>query len=102
MKSLGPSNDAIPSDEMLLAMALQSAQARGWKACMGQYYREADGTPANVVGAESCCAVGALLVDGDTKDIPPGVVSGNDGLYQYDYESGWTLGAAFQEAMREG
>ena len=47
MKSLGRANDAIPDDELLLAMALQSAGARKWKACTGQYYRDAGGWSAD-------------------------------------------------------
>jgi hypothetical protein len=114
VKSLGPANDAIPAEEMLLAEALQSAKARGLKATTKTYYRDARGwaTPASKVDAggdvAACCAVGAIRLDDKKSELLAGIAMGNDSdesscghLWEHEL-AGWTLGAAFQEAMSEG
>lgn len=108
------SNDNIPTDEMLLAMALQNAGAyeMGW--CMGAYYEDAGGRPVDTYAARErarkCCAVGALRLTDDTKMDDRGVIfrdqviQGNDNSYDLCWrysgdDYGESLGWAYRQAM---
>ncbi len=109
-KTYGPANDEGVGDEIILAMMLQSAKARGLGFCAGTAYRDADGeSVSRLFGTEavSCCAMGALWLDDRPSDIsyPVGVPTGNDypeSKVHPGLERGFNIGAAFREAMTDG
>lgn len=116
MKNLGPANDDIPQEEMLLAEMLQNVKARGIRATRGAYFtykKYITGRVASNICA--ACAVGAYALGPPGQEIPDGctapmygVEAGNDDAYwgkdpggKEDYNKGYELGAAYQSAMEE-
>lgn len=92
-----------PPDELILAKMIQSAKARGLRACRGPAYDDLD-TPS------ACCALGAWWLGG-VNCLPPtidgevvgGIASGND-MPDADWVGdgpGADIGRAFQDAMEE-
>jgi hypothetical protein len=102
-KPLGPSNDvAVPEEEFVLAKMLQSAKTRGLKACTGEYYKYNETSQET----EACCALGAWRLDEPDIGTPyPYLIRGNDGWETESVDAlcltGYSIGAAFQDAMRE-
>lgn len=96
--------EGVPEDEIVLAKMIQSAKARGLKPTCGAFYRDAGGSWTNNPSeAVECCAVGAWMLD-EGSDAPLNVVHGNDGIIVPDLGanfSGLSIGAAFQDAMRD-
>lgn len=93
----------VPWDEMILAKMLHSAKERGLKATRGAFYRDSKGVWTDRKSAAvECCAAGAWMLD-ERSDAPPNVVHGNDGhvLTPTMDATGYTIGAAFQEAMSD-
>lgn len=105
-----------PGDEILLAIALQEANARGLEPAMGDYFfdHDYDLCRADSPTLKACCAVGALVLGGVGRKrgdrvfgFPHGVSDqaiaiGNDDVNAWDEETpdrGETLGHAFQLAM---
>lgn len=101
----------IPDDEFALALALQSANARGLKPCRGNAYRNEQGRGTSFSNAAAGCASAALAAD----DAQPSVISqfvcgscvvkGNDSAENpcWDHDTfnpgSYTVGHAFQVAM---
>lgn len=110
----------VPLDEMLLALALQEANARGLGPTMGDMFIDANGDPVrwNSKKIRWCCAAGALVLARVGKFgkvnfgfVMPAfspleleaIVHGNDDSHS-DYsenleDKGETIGHAFQLAM---
>lgn len=111
--SYGPSNDAIPEEEFVLAQLIQSAKARDLKLSKGAFFRKGKQAVASYIPADgtfdACCAMGAARLDGGTPVPYTGVVQGNDGKWAKDdelwltgsstAETGYTLGRCFANAM---
>lgn len=112
-KKLGPANDEIPECELVLAMALQNAQARDYKSCVGVYYDAGGNYDGPAPGTTACCFRGALLLEPDSRAFDDRcyyLANGNnakDGtvppphLTDEDLED-WYTGAAFETALRDG
>lgn len=115
-KKMEPANDAgVPECEMVLAMALQNAGARGWKAIKGDFYDKTvrldwANKPKPADGASACCFRGALLLEPDSESFDDSYVLGADGNNADDVQSepmysdddSWRTGAAFEIALRNG
>lgn len=108
-KTYGPANDQIPSDELLLAKAIQNAKAQGLRWCAGSNFADRNGFYATKADAYACCAVGALLLASDTAKLVPmrmtgNIVNGNDLPWKWiEYEGddrGESMGWAYRQAMR--
>lgn len=99
--SLGPANDDVPEDEIILAKLIQNVKAVGGKSCRGAWSN----------GKGGYCAVGARNLFGDdVPNIDWGAVRGNDALdtedpppaADYSYLRNWNVGAAYEQALRHG
>lgn len=109
VKVLGPANDMIPEEEFILAKWVQNAAARGLRPTKKVSYRDRNGKPLDDGHRKeiqdrvyACCALGARDLEPDTEDtFILGVVEGNDGMdCPYGLETGYTIGQAFQHALR--
>jgi hypothetical protein len=103
MKSLGPSNDDIPAEEMALAELLQSALSRGLGWCGGTFFKFRDGTFCSSVDreeAELCCASGAYGFAG--ASLYPSSSANDDPDYdEVTNDAPVQLGHAFRSAMTD-
>lgn len=113
-KKYKKSNDSIPKDELLLAKLIQNAEAFGLVSCQGANFRRNGGYSSSLRtdDATACCALGASQMASDTRaeiisyDY---VASGNDADVYMDCPaalrdnelSGFTIGAAFQLALKD-
>lgn len=94
----------VPAGEMLLAMMVQSAKARGVKALYGPKYAAADGSYVSAWEREEkacyACAIGALEFDATTRS-PLDLISGHE---RFDnagnpFSEEYQAGAAYVDAM---
>lgn len=94
----GRSNDEGREDEIVLAKMLQSARARGLRPHTGWFYDD-------FAKPTKCCALGAWKLDEDIGSLPysfSAVSAGNDDRNAtFVNHTGYAIGAAFQEAMRD-
>jgi len=117
------SADRVPTDELLLAIALQEANGRKLGPTMGEFFLDDEGDPVRWDSPKLrwCCAVGALILAGEGIFVPSedgeviavqglprpldvdSISAGNDDSspnYSEDEDDkGETLGHAFQLAM---
>lgn len=117
MKQLPVRSKRVPIDEILLAMALQEANARKLGPTMGEFFLDSEGENVrwDSPTLRWCCAAGALVLAGfnfsassTVAGLPrplssDAIAAGNDDssdLYSEDLvDKGETLGHAFQLAM---
>lgn len=110
--SIFKANDNIPEDEMLLAMAIQNANAlcKGW--CKGNYFVDKDGCPVldyeeALERSVKCCASGICLLTMDTKAIVDKFTlthQGNDNEATWSYiakDEGESYGWTYRQAMTD-
>lgn len=106
------SNDKIPEDELLLAMALQNAGARKLRACRGNFFLVRGGRKRSKIDLEGrdnlvgCCAIGALMLEQDSVARLNhanwnSIVTGNDDLTDGTgyIGPGYTIGLAFWQTL---
>lgn len=103
--------EIIAKAELLLAKMIQSAKARGLKACKGSFYQRRGERlgPSESKKADACCALGAFRLDEPTSDpglSVSGITFGNDhpdsdAVLAPSTWLGIAVGAAFQDAMAE-
>ncbi len=103
-QGLGPSNDEIPDDELILAKLLQTAGAHDLVSVRGQHYNTYGFHPGVT---KSCCAHGANDLDFEKPLRHLYAAIGNDAPdgtknpYLWGSLSvGWNVGAAFEVALR--
>lgn len=101
-RSLGPANDDIPKDEMLLAKIVQNAKARGFGVTWGPCYIDYNEQTRKVRGPNPCCcALGAALLEDDTSQHS-GLSTGHENpdlwprAWERDY---FNAGVTFADAM---
>jgi hypothetical protein len=104
-KSLGKSNDRdVPHDEMALAKLLQTANRLGLRSMRWAMY-DTIGYKPKITTA--CCALGASALGASALEFQD-VSVGNDCRDELDTSgphtslSGFTIGAAFEQALRPG
>lgn len=101
-KSLGPSNDVIPNDEMAVAMLVQNARSRGLEWCKGKLY---DHLPYEQGATKECCAIGAAVLELDTANIVIDFNGNDQDKYPKlvkpvnEMSSAYMVGAGFRCAM---
>lgn len=97
LRVLGPANDkGVPEEELVLARLVQNAKGRGLKACQHTAALYTNGGRKTHV-----CALGAACLHPNVAVSGSAVVRGNDDLEPLsDDLTSWTIGAAFQDAMR--
>lgn len=113
-KTLGKSSlRGVPEDEIVLAEAIQNAEAFGMDWCQGVYYRGWNGGSLSYSEkdkATACCAVGALCLTARRAPFDPrnkyakwtGIPRGNDTPhYNGDPAPGEDIGAAFRDYFNE-
>ena len=110
--------NVTPKDELLLAKLIQNARVRGLESSVGTYYRNEAGDYEHrfTKRVKYCCALGAALLEADTKEeifLPRmeavkekyyNIVKGNDGPGWWKDEKaddGESLGWAFNEALSD-
>jgi hypothetical protein len=124
VKSLGPSNDDVPEDEITLAELIQNAAARGLTSTQTALYRDSSyadlygpdrprrtfslGAVAEMedapAGATCCCVLGAqALTPPVSSPLGAQAYLGND-IDDEHYGVSWdrdsNVGAAFEQALR--
>lgn len=113
-KTFGKSSlRGVPEDEVVLAEALQNAEAFGMDWCEGAYYKGHNGdliSHSERGKATACCAVGALCLTTLHAPFDPrnkykrwtGVPRGNDApCYPGDSAPGEDIGVAFRDYFNE-
>ncbi len=92
---------------MVLAKLLQTAGARGLVSCQGSRYVDLNGIESMNANTKTvaCCVMGASALDGEYPWIcVDGLAEGNDCSdgdgTGADDDVGFTLGAAFEQALR--
>jgi hypothetical protein len=102
-----------PKEELVLAEMIAAAKAAGMKPCKGTFYATAKGGNCESKDAKRCCALGAYFL---AHSLPPSKWGRGNHPYPYigtgndnpdteisnatkDALIGFTIGAAFQEAM---
>lgn len=90
----------VPREEILLAMALQNAKARGLTFTAHAAYVGADGV-SDQKNAIACCALGALWLQGVEMGVHPlpYIHRGNDDPDGNACGPGPDIGRAFRDAM---
>lgn len=112
MAKRNASNDDIPECELVLAMALQNAQARGFKSTRFYFFDKYDRNDIKrpTPDATKCCFRGALLLEPDSAAYDDkyclasaGNNAADDQEPWYDGEEAelWRVGAAFEVALRD-
>jgi hypothetical protein len=107
---MNKSNDrGVPKDEIQLAKLVQNAKARGLKWTKGAAYRDKSGKSQPYYSEEtySCCAIGAALLNKNTKDLcinteanDVGYTYTNKFITGHQYSTGQLLGLGFRLAMK--
>jgi hypothetical protein len=107
-----PSNDDIPECELVLAMALQNANARGYRSTRNAFFNGSmqDNYKKPGPNTTACCIRGALFLEPDSAAYDEkwydGAIGNNadDGVVPGSWcdEEKWRLGAAFEVALRDG
>jgi hypothetical protein len=93
----------LATQEHLLGAMIAAAKSRGLGWCKGMEYRDRDGCRTGPEDAVTCCAVGAMHLEGLSDDAYPMTRWGNDFGYWLDGDAddGESLGWAFRQAMTE-
>jgi hypothetical protein len=114
MSKFEQSNDNIPADEMTVAKLVQNAMARNLEWCKNTLYK----TPGYPNGERyvpdttyACCAVGAALLEKDTRAITSEIDPNGNDEAAYDshpyaiaengeFPSAYMIGAGYRCAMK--
>ncbi len=104
IKTYGPANDSIPTDEMFTAKIIQNAKARSMELAVGAFYRDRRGIPVIVSDAPGaavqCCAFGSAMLEWDTAEsaLSFGIFTDGNDLDQLTFPA-CVIGRAYRNAM---